>query len=95
MAKIDVKVRSDVGDPGCHPKYGQLVPGTTMTIEEEEFGAGLFERPAKDWLSPHEQADKARAAEEGRKVGDFDPPAEQKKPVAAAAPESGKTGGDL
>ncbi len=62
MAKIDVKVRSDVGDLGIHPKYGALVPGTTITIEEEEFGDGLFERPKKGWISPLEQQDKDERA---------------------------------
>lgn len=76
MAKISVKVRSDIGDPGVHVKYGALKPGSTVLIEEEDFGDGLFERPAADLLSPHEQADKDRAAAEGRTIGAFAPPPE-------------------
>jgi hypothetical protein len=78
MARIKVKVRSDVGDLGIHPKYGQLVKGAEIEIEEEEFGAGLFERP-KNFLSPHEQKDKLRAVEEKQRVGGFEPPSESKK----------------
>jgi len=79
MAKIDVRVRSDIGDPGVHHKYGPLRPGTTVSIDEEDFGDELFERPHADYLSPYEQADKARAAEQKQRVGKYDPP-EEKKP---------------
>lgn len=79
MAKIEVTVRSDAGDLGVHHKFGKLIPGATITIEEEEFGAGLFNRPAPDYLSPHERADKARAAEEKQPVGGFGPPEEPAK----------------
>lgn len=80
MAQIKVKVRADIGDPGIHPKYGPLRPGTEITIEEEEFGAGLFERPHAEFISPHEQTDKDRAEKEKQRVGDFDPPEEKKSP---------------
>ena len=76
MAKIAVKVRSDKGDLGIHPKHGQLTPGSTLTIEEEDFAVELFERPKPDFLSPHEKADQARAAELGHQVGHQDPPPE-------------------
>jgi len=76
MAKIKVKVRSDKGELGTHLKFGALIPGATMTIEEEDFGAELFERPHPDFLSPHEQADRVRAGELGQRVGHQDPPAE-------------------
>ena len=79
MAKIEVKVRGDIGDPGVHHKYGALKPGTKVMIDEEDFGAALFERPAPDWLSPHERVDKDRAAELKQRVGDFDPPEEKAK----------------
>lgn len=85
MAKIEVKVRSDKGDLGIHPKHGALIPGSTITIDEEDFGAELFERP-NDFLSPHELADKGRAAELKLRVGDQEPPEE---------PEEGKRQGDL
>lgn len=88
MAQIKVKIRSDIGDPGSHPKYGRLVPGTEITIEEADFGAGLFERPSPNFLSPHEQADKARAAELKQRVGDYDPPADEPAPkVSKSAKE--------
>jgi hypothetical protein len=74
MAKIVVMVRSDRGDLGIHPKHGPLVNGSTMTIEEEDFGAELFERPAPEFLSPLEIADKTRAEELGQRVGYQDPP---------------------
>lgn len=80
MARIEVKVRSDIGDPGVHHIYGALKPGDTIGIEEEDFGAGLFERPSPEWLSPHEQTDKDRAAAEKQRVGDFEPP-EEKAPA--------------
>lgn len=89
MAKIKVKVRSDVPDLGVHQKYGQLTAGAEIEIEEEDFGAGLFERPSPEFLSPHEQKDKARAAEEKQRVGDFEPPV--KTPEAASKNE--KTAG--
>ncbi len=85
MAKISVKVRSDIGDPGVHRKYGALKPGETISIDEEDFGAGLFERPA-GFVSPHEQADKDRAAELKQRVGDQDPPPEEKQKKSASAP---------
>lgn len=75
MAKITVKVRSDRGDLGTHPRFGKLVPGAKLTIEEEDFGAGIFERPSAGWLSPHEKADAARAAEIKSRVGAQEPPA--------------------
>lgn len=45
--KITVKVRKDRGDLGVHPRYGALIPGAVLTIEEEEFGDQLFERAAE------------------------------------------------
>lgn len=86
MAKIVVVVRSDMGDLGVHPKHGALIPGGKITIEEEDFGAQLFERPGPDYLSPHEKADLARAGELKQRVGDQEPPEE---------PEEGKPAGDL
>jgi hypothetical protein len=82
MAKIAVRVRDDRGDLGTHPRYGALTPGATIMIEEADFGAGLFERPAPDWVSPHEEVDAARAAILKQPVGDQPPPA---KPAARAA----------
>jgi hypothetical protein len=91
MAKITVKVRADIGDPGTHPKYGALKPGDSVTIDEADFGAGLFERPSADFLSPHEKADRDRAAELKQRVGDQEPPVEkQKKSAPATAAEEGK-----
>lgn len=90
MAKIEVTVRKDVGDLGTHRKYGALVPGSTISIDEEDFGAGLFERP-KGFISPHEQADKDRAAEIEQRVGDFDPPKKKEK-TDAAAPAASQEG---
>ena len=87
MAKIAVNVRSDKGDLGIHPKHGQLIPGSKLTIEEEDFAAELFERPKPDFLSPHEEADKARAAELGRQVGHQDPPPEPPQFEQSAGPE--------
>lgn len=78
MGKITVKVRSDRGDLGTHPKYGALRPGATVTIAEEDFGAALFERPAADYLSPHERRDAARAAELKQRVGHQEPAAVKK-----------------
>jgi len=72
MSQISVKVRSDIGDPGTHPKFGPLVPGTVVTMDEEDFGAGLFERPSPEWLSPHELADKARGEELKQSVGTYE-----------------------
>lgn len=72
MSQISVKVRKDIGDPGRHQKYGALKPGTTITIEEEDFGVGLFERPTPEWLSPHELADKTRGEELKCSVGTFE-----------------------
>jgi len=72
MATITVKVRSDIGDPGTHNKLGPLSPGQTVTIEEDNFGAGLFERPTSDYLSPLELADKARGEELKQSVGTFE-----------------------
>lgn len=68
MAQITVKVRADRGDLGSHFKYGALEPGREVTIEVEEFSADLFERP-DGFISPHEQADKARAEELKQSVG--------------------------
>lgn len=90
MAKMKAKIRSDIGDPGVHHKYGALKPGTTIEIDEEDFGDGLFERPSSGWLSPHEQKDKARAAEEKQRVGNFDPPEEKKTPAGKAEKNGGE-----
>jgi hypothetical protein len=81
MATITVTVRADQGELGTHPKYGPLIPGNKIIIDENDFGAELFERPAPDYLSPLELKDKERAAELGHKVGKQEPPALQ---VAAA-----------
>ena len=74
MARITVAVRSDKGDLGIHPKHGALIPGCKLTIEEEDFGAELFERPDPAYLSPLEKKDMVRAAELEQRVGDQDPP---------------------
>ena len=91
MAKISVKIRNDIGDPGEHRKYGRLEPGKTISIDEEDFGSELFERP-EGFISPHEKADQERAAAEGRTIGKHDPPA----PVADQPAPGGKQskGGD-
>ena len=47
MSKITVTVRSDNGDLGTHHKYGRLVPGTTLVIDEADFGEQLFVRAAQ------------------------------------------------
>jgi hypothetical protein len=86
MSQIKVKVRSDIGEPGRHPVLGELKPGQEVTIEEDQFGAGLFERPSPEWLSPHELADKNRAAAEGKKVGDFEPPVDPQPTVNGQRP---------
>lgn len=91
MAQITVKVRTDVGDPGTHHKFGHLVPGTEITIDEEDFGAGLFERPSPEFLSPHELSDKSHAAEIKERVGDFNPPAEDAAPAKAGKSTKGVT----
>jgi hypothetical protein len=77
MAQITVTIRSDRGELGTHPKYGPLTPGAKLVIAEEDFGAELFERPAPDFLSPHEKTDRDRAAELGQKVGHQEPPPKQ------------------
>jgi len=78
MATITVTAKID---GGTHPKYGAIVKDREYTIAEEDFGAELFERPSHDWLSPHEQADKARAEELGVTVGDFNPPEPKESPM--------------
>ena len=90
MAKITVTVRRDIGDPGTHPRYGALKPGAKIAIEEEDFGAELFERPSKGWLSPHEKKDAARAAELKRHVGGQAPPS-PKGPAAEAVQDKKDT----
>ena len=89
MAKIAVKICSDQGDLGTHVKFGALVPGATIIIDEEDFGDQLFERPSPDWRSPHEKKDAERAAETGERVGNQDAPAaktsKEKKEVNAHA----------
>jgi hypothetical protein len=90
MSQITVKVRSDIGDPGRHPKYGALTPGDSVTIDEEDFGAGLFDRPTPDYLSPHELADKAKGEELKQSVGTYEyiePPTKPVKTPAAAKGE--------
>jgi hypothetical protein len=90
MSQITVKVRTDIGDPGRHPKYGTLIPGDPVTIDEEDFGAGLFERPTPDYLSPHELDDKARGEELKQSVGTYEyvePPAKPTKTPAAVKVE--------
>lgn len=79
MASITVKIRTDRGPLGTHPKYGKLIPGATITIDDKDFGEALFERPSPDWRSPHEQADAARAADLKKKVGHQAPPAAKQK----------------
>lgn len=71
MAQITVKVRSDIGDPGTHHKFGPLKPGTEVTMDEADFGAGLFERPSTEWLSPLELADKAKGEELKQSYGTY------------------------
>ena len=46
-------------DGGVHLKYGEIVKGRQYTIEEEDFGAELFDRPP-GFESPHEKADRER-----------------------------------
>lgn len=89
MAKITVKVRGDRGELGTHPKYGALTGGAEITVDEEAFGAELFERPTPDWLSPHEAKDAARAAEIRARVGQQEPPAGAK--ASAGKPEKSQT----
>lgn len=79
MAQITVKAKID---GGVHRKYGAIIAGQTYPIDEEDFGAELFERPSPEWLSPHEQKDKERAEAEGIPVGGFDPPAKVEEPPA-------------
>ena len=57
MAKITVKARID---GGIHLKHGEIIAGKTYHIDEEDFGAELFERP-EGFESPHEKADRERA----------------------------------
>lgn len=49
MPKISVKAR--IGDT-IHPKYGLLVKGQEYTIEKEEFGEEIFERPVVSGQGP-------------------------------------------
>lgn len=95
MAQITVKVRTDIGDPGVHHKFGTLTPGDKITMDEEDFGGGLFERPSPEWLSPHELADQARAIELKQRVGTFGPPIEEDPAIDPAneAPATGKKQG--
>jgi hypothetical protein len=88
MSQIVVKVRSDIGDPGTHHKHGPLIAGTEISIEEEDFGAGLFERPSPDYLSPLELADQAKGKAEKCSVGTYEH-IEEEPPVEA--PVSGKS----
>lgn len=67
MGKITVVVRDGIDTD--HQKYGSLKEGMKITIEEEDFGAELFDRPSADFLSPHELADRERAMELKRSVG--------------------------
>jgi len=76
MAKINVTVRKTAQPLGTHPKYGPLKAGQKLTIDEEDFGAELFERPA-GFLSPKEQKDAERAAQLGKPVGGQQPPAKK------------------
>jgi len=66
MARIVVKAKID---GGIHVKYGEIAKGREYEIDEEDFGAELFERPSPEWLSPHEKADKTRAQELEQNVG--------------------------
>jgi hypothetical protein len=63
MPKITVKAKID---GGTHIKYGPIIKGQEYSIEEEDFGAELFERP-QGFESPHERAD--REAQELRVKG--------------------------
>lgn len=56
MAKITVKAKID---GGIHLKHGPIIKGQNYTIDEEDFGAELFERP-DGFESPHEKADRER-----------------------------------
>lgn len=85
MAQITVTVRSDKGDLGTHIKHGELAPGRKLIIEEEEFSAELFDRPA-GFVSPHEQADKARAEELQQSVGTCEHKAASEAPSAPPVP---------
>ncbi len=86
--RFTVTVRKDIGDPGEHRIYGKLEPGKTVTIDEEYFGDKLFERPDPEWLSPHEKADKDRAAELATRVGKLDPPPASTEPAPAGKKDS-------
>lgn len=57
MAKITVKAKIN---GGVHLKYGEILEGQEYTIDEEDFGAELFERP-NGFESPHEKTDRERA----------------------------------
>lgn len=100
MAKITVTIRTDRGELGAHPKYGPLRPGEKITIDEEDFGSELFERPAPEFLSPHERKDRERAAELNQRVGAQEPPASpgpesdgQAPPAVAAARKTKEVSG--
>lgn len=66
MAKIVVVAKIDAG---ILLKYGEIQAGKKYEIDEEDFGDQLFERPSPGWLSPHEKADRDRARELERTVG--------------------------
>lgn len=48
-------------DAGVHPKYGRIVVGRTYTINEADFSAALFERPAVAAPAELPAASKGRA----------------------------------
>jgi hypothetical protein len=50
--KIKVKAKIDAGH---HRKYGEIKKGKSYTIDENDFGDQLFERPSKNWKAPWEQ----------------------------------------
>jgi len=61
MATITVKAKINAGH---HPKYGEIKKGKPYTIDENDFGEQLFERPDKNWKAPWERK-AAQAAKKG------------------------------
>jgi len=52
MTTITVTARIDAGH---HPKYGEIKKGQPYTIDENDFGDQLFDRPEKGWKAPWER----------------------------------------
>lgn len=64
MAKITVTAK--IGDT-YHPKYGLLVKGQELTIDEEDFGGEIFERPEVKSAIPNPQSKIEAPAQAGTK----------------------------